>query len=591
MDDEQTNRRLAAILAADVVGYSRMMAADEDGTLAALKRHRETAFDPAVERHHGRIVKLIGDGTLVEFASVVDALKCALAIQQAAHGEEKNSASGIVLRIGVNLGDVIVDGDDIYGDGVNVAARLEPLAEPGGICIASIVNESVGTRIDATFRDGGEVRVKNIDRPIRVWKWHPSADAARTAAPRPQTSDPGEQPAESPSIAVLPFDNMSGDPEQEYFSNGITEDIITDLSKVGGLLVIARNSSFTYKGKSVDVRTVGRELGVTSVLEGSVRRAGDRVRITAQLIDTTTAGHLWAERYDRDLTDIFAVQDDVTRQIVDALKVTLTPSEMARIADTGTTNVEAHDYFLRGRELMFGLIRDREIFDHATACFRRAIELDPNYGAPYAGLAMAYMLDHQNRWSESPETSLDRADRFVRDAIEREDKDPFAHYVAAVVAMFQKDYDRWADEVDRALALNPNHALALNARGILLLYTGEPAKAIPYIERAMRLDPAFQSQFIHFLGTAHFVGGDYEAAAASFRDRIAKTPSTDLSRAFLASALGHLNRPEEARRIWRELKDINPEYSHPEHVDRLPFRDPADAEKFTDGLRKVGLPD
>jgi adenylate cyclase len=280
MAEDQTNRRLAAILAADVVGYSRMMGADEAGTLTTLKHHREIVFNPAVAEHKGRVVKLIGDGTLVEFGSVVDAVKCALAIQRAIKAAAR--PAGIVLRIGVNLGDVIIDGDDIYGDGVNIAARLEPLAPPGGVCVASIVNESVGNRIDVRFTDGGEVTVKNIERPIRVWKWHPDSDPhsdqpARTAAV------PGKAQPEPPSIAVLPFDNMSGDPEQEYFSDGITEDIINDLSKVAGLMVIARNSSFTYKRKSVDVRAVGRELGVRSVLEGSIRRAGNRVRITAQL--------------------------------------------------------------------------------------------------------------------------------------------------------------------------------------------------------------------------------------------------------------------------------------------------------------------
>jgi adenylate cyclase len=251
--------------------------------------------------HKGRVVKLIGDGTLVEFGSVVDAVKCALAIQRSVKSEAQ--PNGIVLRIGINLGDVIIDGDDIYGDGVNVAARLEPLASPGGVCVASIVNESVGSRIDVRFTDGGEVTVKNIERPIRVWKWHPDSDAV--SGQPAAAAQPARAPSEQPSIAVLPFDNMSGDPEQAYFSDGITEDIITDLSKIAGLMVIARNSSFAYKGKSFDIRTVGRELGVRSVLEGSIRRAGNRVRITAQLINAETGGHVWADRYDRDLTDIF----------------------------------------------------------------------------------------------------------------------------------------------------------------------------------------------------------------------------------------------------------------------------------------------
>ena len=289
MAEERINRKLAAILAADVVGYSRLMGADEAGTLAALKRHRETVFDPAVAAHNGRIVKLIGDGTIVEFGSVVDAVNCALSVQRSGASLPDASARQpkIVLRIGINLGDVIIEGDDIYGDGVNIAARLEPLAEPGGICVSSIVNESVGNRIDVRFQDGGDISVKNIDRPIRVWKWHPGK--TDVAANRSNAANPAPN-VETPSIAVLPFTNMSGDPEQEYFSDGISEDIITDLSKIAGLMVIARNSSFTYKGRSVDIRAVGRDLGVRSVLEGSIRRAGNRVRITAQLIDAANGG-------------------------------------------------------------------------------------------------------------------------------------------------------------------------------------------------------------------------------------------------------------------------------------------------------------
>ncbi|TJW43808.1 MAG: guanylyl cyclase, partial [Mesorhizobium sp.] len=392
-----------------------------------------------------------------------------------------------------------------------------------------------------------------------------------------------------PSIVVLPFNNMSRDAEQEYFSDGITEDVITDLSKASGLFVIARNSAFVYKDKTFSVPHVCRELGVKFALEGSIRKVGNRVRVTAQLIDGSSGGHLWAERYDRELTDIFAVQDDITQQIVTALKVTLSEAEKSRIVDGGTNDVNAHDLFLRGRELIRGVKKDREMFDQATACFRRAIELDPNYAAPYAGLGMAYVLDHQNRWSETPETSLDQAERFSSWAIARDDQDPYAHLVASLVAMFRMDYQRWADEADRALSLNPNFAPALNARGVVHIYTGQPEMAVPYIERAMRLDPAVQQQYVHFLGTAYFVAGDYETAVALFRDRIAINPTTDLSRAFLASALGHLGKLDEAGEVWRELKEINPRYSPVEHIGRLPFRDSSDAEKFTVGLRKAGL--
>ena len=381
---------------------------------------------------------------------------------------------------------------------------------------------------------------------------------------------------------------MSGDPEQEYFSDGISEDIITDLSKLSELQVIARNSSFTYKGKPVDVTQVGRELGVRYVLEGSVRKAGNRVRVTGQLIDAASGAHVWADRFDRDLTDIFAVQDELTQEIIAALKIKLTASEKALMAVVGTKNVEAHDLFLKGRELVSGNKRDRNMFAEANTCLRRAIELDPNYAGPYAALGWAYIMDFQNLWSDTPETSMDQAERLIGEAIARDDKDPFVHYVAALHSLWKKDYGRWADEADRALALNPNYGNAHLARGLVYVYTGEPAKGIPYIERAIRLDPA-QQQYRHFLGTAYLVAGNYEAAAAILKERIAITPTTDLSRALLASAFGHLGRLDEARQMWRELKEINPRYSHTDHFARLPFKDPADAEKFTEGLRKAGL--
>ena len=424
MADIRINRKLAAILAADVAGYSRLMGADEAATLAALKRHREP-FRPSPRRpqrpyceadrrwRHRRVRQRRRCRELCTFVQRSNATT----------PDQSGSQPVIVLQIGINLGDVIVEGDDIYGDGVNIAARLEPLAEPGGVCVSSIVNESVGNRIDARFQDGGDISVKNIDRPIRVWKWHPSATAptaARSNAAKPQPN------VATASIAVLPFTNMSGDPEQEYFSDGISEDIITDLSKIAGLMVIARNSSFTFKGRSVDVRAVGRDLGVRSVLEGSIRRAANRVRITAQLIDAATGAHLWADRYDRDLTDIFAVQDDVTRQIVDALKVTLSPAEKARLADSGTPNIDAYDCYLRGRELLALNPKNRERFEQSTKFFMRALELDPSYSQAYASLSLAYNLDYQNRWSDNPDNSLQLAKHNAEQAIEKDPNEPFA---------------------------------------------------------------------------------------------------------------------------------------------------------------------
>ncbi len=596
MAEDHASRRLAAILAADVVGYSRMMGVDEAGTLAALKHHRESLFDPAVAEHNGRIVKLMGDGTLVEFPSAVEAVKCALAIQTAiaaGGGVAGAGKSGIVLRMGINLGDIIIDGDDLYGDGVNVAARLEPLAEPGGICVASIVNESVGNRVDVAFEDGGEVHVKNIERPIRVWKWHPrdAAPAIAQAAPRTGKATAGTEPAaERPSIAVLPFDNMSGDPEQEYFSDGITEDIITDLSKVGGLLVIARNSSFVYKGKSVDIRTVARDLGVRSVLEGSIRRAGNRVRITAQLINAANGAHLWADRYDRDLTDIFAVQDEVTQKIVEALKVTLSPGEQARIANAPTTSIEAHDLYLRARGLLHGTKRDHAMFDQVIWLCSRAIELDPDYAEPYATLAWAHNLDFQNRWTGADD-ALDTAERFAALAVEKGPSVPFAHFIAAMNAFWRKDIERAKAESEVATRLSPNDALAYGMQGFVNIYAGQPLEAIPEIERSMRLDPGFAHQAMQFLATAYLVAGKYETAAATFRERIRQVPDTDLSRGLLISALGHLGETDEARRVWDELGKVNPKYSFEKHLERLPFTNPADAERIKEGFAKAGVSD
>ena len=587
-------RKLAAILAADVVGFSRLTGADEDRTLARLRALRSDLIDPTISVHNGRVVKRTGDGAIVEFRSVVDAVRCAIEVQNAM--VERNAGVSedrrIEFRIGIHIGDIVEESDgDLMGDGVNIAARLEGVAGPGAICLSEDAYRQVKARLDLAVSDLGATRLKNIAEPVRVYSLQVGAAAER----KPMASErekPLEQTAPSTqrSIAVLAFNNMSGDPEQEYFSDGISEDIITDLSKVTELSVIARNSSFAYKGKPVDVKQVGRELGVRYVLEGSVRKAGGRVRVNAQLIDAANGSHVWADRFDRELTDIFAVQDELTEKITSALKIKLTQSERALLASGGTKNAGAHDLLLKGRELIMGNQRNREVFKQSVACFRRALELDPNYAAPYAGLGMAYMLDHQNHWSEKAETSLDEAQRFIAESIARDDKDPYAYYVASLVAFWKRDLERSREEADKALSLNPNHPQALVARGNIDLYSGEPARAIPYYEKAIRLDPA-QSQHRHFLALAYFVAGAYETAAVIFKERIALTPNTDLSRAFLASALGHLGRRDEAAAVWRELKEINPRYSPASHSARIPFRNPADANKLLAGLREAGLPE
>jgi adenylate cyclase len=582
---ESQSRRLAAILAADIAGYSALMGADEARTVTDLKGHQAVVL-PMVGNFGGRIIDTAGDGILAEFASVVNAVECAVTIQRAM--AERNTTieptRRMQFRIGINLGDVIYDENRIFGDGINIAARLEGIATPGGICVSAKVRDEIDGKINFAYEDMGDRQLKNIARSVRVYGIHldaaPDAPAAQTAA---------EKHDDKPSIAVLPFTNMSGDPEQEYFSDGISEDIITDLSKIAGLTVIARNSSFTYKGRSVDVRTVGRELAVRSVLEGSIRRAGNRVRITAQLIDAISGAHVWADRYDRDLTDIFAVQDDVTRRIVGALKITLTPAENAHLTNSGTSNIDAYDSALRGRELLLGTRKSRETFEQAKACLLRAVELDPNYAQALAGLGFAYMFDYQNRWSDDPDSSLPLAKHYAELAIAKNPKEPLARVVAAVAATFGRDLDEAKSQVEVALSLNPNFAMAYNVLGTLRSYSGEPLEAIPVIEHAMRLDPAFNAQYLHFLAMAHLLAGHYEKAAELLRQRIALVPETDFSRSALASALGHLGEVDDARRVWAELKKINPKYSFSEHFARLPFKKEEDVRRIAEGLAKAGL--
>ncbi len=591
MVDTRTHRRLAAILAADVAGYSRLIGVDEEGTLAALQAIWADCFNPMVAQYNGRIVKMLGDGALVEFASAVDAVECAVAIQSAMTMRQAR-AEPIELRIGVNLGDIVILADDIFGDGVNIAARLESHAPRNGVLLSDAVHAQIKGRVSVTFLDAGELALKNIAAPVRAWHW---GGDIRAPAQTPPPTAPAQNLAVAPpapvpqaSIAVLPFTNMSGDPEQEYFSDGISDDIITDLSKISGLLVVARNSSFAYKGKSPDIRAVGRELGVASVLEGSIRRSGNRIRITAQLIDTTNGGHLWAERYDRDLTDIFAVQDEVTLKIVAALQVTLRPAEKALLGGARTSNVAAHDSFLRGRELLLSPNKNREVFHQVIAALTQAITLDSSYAEPYAGLGLAYMLDFQNKWVNTP-NALELSSQYFAQAIARDPNEPYAHYAAAIVSLFKRDLDLAEAQTARALALNPNYALAYGTRGTIEIFLGRPLQAMPYLHRAIRLDPVNTHQFLHFLGLAFLVAGDYQTAAETFRERIRLAPNTDMSRCYLIAALGHLGLHDEAQIMWFEIVAINPTFSFQENLARLPFRDGTDLARIAEGLMLAHL--
>lgn len=579
--EQAIGRRLVAILAADVVGYSRLMEADEERTLQSLNNFREGLLDPAILANNGRIVKLIGDGTLAEFRSAVDAVNCAVSVQREA--ATFKTPIPMVQRIGINLGDVIVQEDDIYGDGVNLAARLEALAAPGGICVSSIVHESVADRIVVPFEDAGTINVKNIARPIRLWKWHPDATVAAAQQPSAARS------TGRISIAVLPFANMSSDTDQDYFSDGISEDIIVDLSKLRELMVISRNSSFAFKGRAIDVRAIARELGVRFVVEGSVRQAAGRVRITAQLTNADTGANVWADRFDRDLTDLFAVQDDVVHRIVEALKLTLSSTDKERIAQGGTSNLDAYDYFLRARRLLLGGRLNREVLEQSKSYIKLAIDHDPNYSQAFAFLGLAHMYDYQNRWTAGADKGLELAKWNAFIAIQKDPREPLARALASFTATFERDFEVAISGAKEALALNPNLAEAYVCLGNVYNFQGRGNEAISMLELALRLDPVYTEQYLHLLGVANVLAGKYETAAAVFRQRIRLVPETDFSRSVLASALGHLGETDEARQVWLELKKINPQYSFEQHFSRLPFANPADVQRIADGLARAGL--
>jgi len=577
-------RRLTAIFAADVAGYSRLVGADEEGTIDRLGAHRRELIEPKIAEHQGRLVKTTGDGVLAEFASPVKAVRCAIDVQHgmAARNADIPEGQRIEFRIGINLGDVVVEDGDIFGDGVNVAARLENIAEPGAVLISRAVRDFVTDTAELALEDLGERELKNIAKPVQVFRIAPPAQAAAAAqAPAPAVP-------QKPSIAVLPFTNMSGDPEQEYFSDGMTEDLITDLSKISALFVIARNSSFAYKDKAVKVQEIGRDLGVRFVLEGSIRKSGNRVRITAQLIDAESGGHLWADRFDRDLTDIFATQDEVVERIVRALAVTLTQGEAARLRRRGTENVAVYETWLRARQLLSG--STRETVAQAKAMYRRAIELDPNFAAAQAGLALATIADYVSDWAPDPAAALDEAERWARRAVELDDSEPVGHMALGSVMLWRRDHEGALAEFRRMIELDPNFAQGHSATGLVLMYAGRSAEALEAFAVAKRLDPHHSSIVLHFVAQANFSLGNYGTAAKQLLERISRTPGTDSSRMMLAACYGHLGRIEEARAAWAELMKVNPNFSFEQRERVLPYKDPRDFTRIAEGLAKAGLP-
>ncbi|MBP2237257.1 adenylate cyclase [Sinorhizobium kostiense] len=585
MANESIRRRLAAILAADVVGYSRLMERDEKNTHTLLMARWKEVLEPLVANHQGRIFKRTGDGVLVEFSSAVNAVECAAALQHAmaAANRDMPEDRAIVLRVGVNLGDIMVDDSDLYGDGVNVATRIEALAEPGGVALSDGIHEYVHGRTGLEFVDSGYHEVKNIERPVHIWTWSPTDltnDPIKAAVEAPP------QLPKKPSIAVLPFDNMSGDPEQGYFADGITEDIITDLSKVSGLFVIARNSSFAYKGKTPDIRKVSRELGVRYVLEGSVRRAADRIRINAQMIDGTTGGHLWAERYDRGLEDIFAVQDEVTRTIVNALRVKLTAGEEQRREGRGKVDPQAYDLLVRARQAILQF--NSQSSKDARGMLERAIDIDPAMAAAYASLSIVALSDFINRWNGATPENLKQALELAQKAIDTDETEPLGHHALSLALSWMRRLDEAEDAAERAIELDPNSASAYTALGSIRDFQGRHEDALALYTRAHRLDPQFDLS-LHFLGRSLLSLGRFDEAEIAFKRRLALAPRSDMTRFYLACLYGRIGRHEEARRYWREMLDVNPNFSI-DHLKRaLPYRNSNLFDRLVDGLREAGV--
>jgi len=494
-DGPVPERRLAAVFAADMVGYSRLMEADENGTLARLKTHRIELIDPMITKNRGRLIKTSGDGMLVEFQSVADAVVCATEIQRrmARRNADVSPARWIQFRIGINLGDVIVEEGDIFGDGVNVAARLETFAEPGGICISGAVRDQVGDRLDdVVFEDLGEQSVKNIARPIRIFRVR-IADSTATASAGTGDAEIATAASKKPSIAVLPLANMSGDPEQEFFADGLTEDIITELSRFHDLLVISRNSTFVYKGKAVKVQEVAREFGVDYVLEGSVRKAGGRIRVTVQLIDAETDRHIWAERYDRELEDIFAIQDEMTRAIAATLPGRVEAATHERAKRKPTDNMVAYECVLAAKVLHHRSTRaDNE---QAQRLLDRALALDPDYAHAHAWKACVLGQTWVHGWCGDREVTFQRVAAELETTLALDDNDSDVHRILAALNLNRGDHDKAAYHQERALALNPNYDLVVVQQGELLTWLGRPEEGIDWIKKAMRLNPYHPERF------------------------------------------------------------------------------------------------
>jgi adenylate cyclase len=618
--DRPLERKLAAILSADVEGYSRLMSADEPATVRTITEYREV-LAAAVTRHGGRVVDAPGDNLLAEFASVVDAVESAVEIQRTLH--DRNAAlppeRQMRFRIGINLGDVIVEGERLYGDGVNIAARLESLADGGGIALSGTAYDQIEGKLPLDCEFMGQHSVKNIARPVRVYRVHLGPrSAARPVPKRPGARSPlklvvaavaivillgiggwagwrwlgtpesaGLPLPDKPSVAVLPFSNLSQDPTQEYFSDGVTEDLITGLSKVSGLFVIARNSAFTYKGRPVKVREVGRDLGVRYVLEGGVQRAGSRVRITAQLVDASSGYHVWAERYDREMGDIFAVQDEVTHQIVRALAVKLSEGEKGRLGRTPTGVPEAYDLVLRGHEARRRTTRESNA--EARRLFVKAIDLDSEYAAAYAGLSWTHLQSWQFLWTTDRD-SLERARELAERAIALNDTLVDAYRLLGQVYLWQKQHDRAIAQAERSVAIAPNDADGYETLAEILGWSGRPDESIRLIRQAMRLNPHYPVFYLWTLGHAYYLSERRKEALDTFGKISKENPNFVPAHAYRAVLFTELGRMNDARQAWNKASEISPGASMANLRDRLPYRRASDLDRFLTAVHRLGMP-
>lgn len=624
-------RRLSAILAADVAGYSRLMEADETGTLAALTACRKEIIEPRIAEHGGRVVKLMGDGLLAEFPSAVEAVLSAVEIQQGLNGRLGAFPPDrrIAYRIGINIGDTIVEDGDIYGDGVNIAARLENLADPGGILISGMVFDYVRNKVDRPFEDLGRKSVKNISRPVRVyrvrsgfeqdvraaspprsgqrilvavavlaaaaiifgggymWQRYPADSEIAGISPSPQPfSMTGDQ---RPSIAVLPFANKSGIEDQQYFADGITDDIIAELTKISGLLVLARESTFNFRDEVPDVQNLARDLQARFFLHGSVRRAQDKVRINATLIDATTGQLVWGERYDGELTDVFSLQDRITEEIVAALSLRLSPSEREDLARTDTSDLEAYEYFLRGRDLFFRFSRDDTY--RAKEFYQRALARDPAFTRAWAMLAWAHSFEYTNGWSDAPEETLQQALELANKAIALDERLPVAYFVRGLVFREQRDYVGALADAEKAIALDSSYANGYVLLSTILYYAGRPEDGLAMIERAEKINPLHPSNYPFHKGQALFILHRYDEAIEAFRKGLRQNPTSQRLRVWLAATYAEAGRMEEARWQADQILMDDPEIRLSRLFQLFPFKDPADLEHFNQALRKVGFED